>query len=90
MEDSPLVSPNIKEYCAKFNIENILNEAVNEVLTKFPSDPFSLICGYLKKVRKIKINFIFLLYIVQSINIQNRKNRITPKTNVGINFSLSL
>lgn len=52
MEDSPLVSPNIKEYCAKFNIENILNEAINEVLTKFPTDPFSLLCGYLKKVRK--------------------------------------
>ena len=51
MEDSPLVSPNIKEYCAKFNIENILNDAINEVLTKFPTDPFSLLCSYLKKVR---------------------------------------
>ena len=52
MEDSPLVSPNIKEYCAKFNIEIIINEAINEVLTKFPTDPYSLLCSYLKKVRK--------------------------------------
>ena len=52
MEDSPLVSPNIKEYCAKFNLENILNEAINEILTKFPTDPFSLLCSYLKNVRK--------------------------------------
>lgn len=50
MEDSPLVSPAIKEYCAKFNIEKILNDTINEVLSKFPSDPYSLICSYLKKV----------------------------------------
>ena len=52
MEDSPLVSPNINEYCAKFNIDNILNEAINEVLTKFPTDPYSLLCSCLKQVRK--------------------------------------
>jgi len=51
MEDSPLVSPIIKEYCAKYNIENILNDAINEVLIKCPTDPFSLLCGFLKKVR---------------------------------------
>ena len=36
MQDSHLISPNIKEYCAKFNIENILNDAINEILTKYP------------------------------------------------------
>ncbi len=51
MEDSPLVSPIIKEYCAKFNIENVLNSAINEVMTKLPSDPYSLLCNYLKKVK---------------------------------------
>jgi hypothetical protein len=56
MEDSPLVSPIIKEYCAKFNIENILNSAINEVMNKMPSDPYSLLCNFLKKV---KINFYF-------------------------------
>ena len=50
MDDSPLVPPIIKEYCAKFNIENILNEAINEVMTKMPSDPYSLLCSVLKKV----------------------------------------
>lgn len=50
MEDSPLVSPNIKEYCAKFDIEKILNNVINEILTKFPSDPYSLICSSLKNV----------------------------------------
>ena len=51
MEDSPLVSPIIKEYCAKFNIENILNSAINEVMNKMPSDPYSLLCNFLKKVK---------------------------------------
>jgi hypothetical protein len=51
MEDSPIVSPIIKEYCAKFNIENVLNSAINEVMTKLPSDPYSLLCNYLKKVK---------------------------------------
>jgi hypothetical protein len=50
MEDSPLVSPIIKEYCAKFEIENVLNSAINEVMLKMPPDPFSLFCTILKKV----------------------------------------
>lgn len=62
MEDSPLVSPNIKDYCAKFNLENILNDAINETLTTLPSDPFSLICSYLKKVTKI------IFYIIKHLN----------------------
>ena len=49
MEDSPLVSPIIKEYCAKFSIEKILNSAINEVMTKLPSDPYSLLSTFLKK-----------------------------------------
>ena len=49
MEDSPLVSPIIKEYCAKFSIEKILNSAINEVLTQLPSDPYSLLSTFLKK-----------------------------------------
>ena len=56
MEDSPLVSPIIKEYCAKFNIEDILNEAINEVMNTMPSDPYSFLCNALKKVISKKIN----------------------------------
>ena len=55
MEDSPLVSPIIKEYCAKFNIENVLNSAINEVMLKMPPDPFSLFCNILKKVIQYKL-----------------------------------
>ena len=66
MEDSPLVSPIIKEYCAKFNIENILNSAINEVMTKMPSDPYSLICNFLKKVKNI-IN-IYNIYKNSTVN----------------------
>ena len=50
MDDSPLVSPIIKEYCAKFDVENVLNSAINEVMQKLPPDPFSLFCTILKKV----------------------------------------
>ena len=49
MEDSPLVSPIIKEYCAKFNIEKVMNSAINEIMSKMPSDPYSLLCTFLKK-----------------------------------------
>ena len=49
MEDSPLVSPIIKEYCAKFNIEKVMNSAINEIMLKMPSDPYSLLCTFLKK-----------------------------------------
>ncbi len=49
MDDSPLISPIIKEYCAKFDVENILNSAINEVILKRPSDPYSLFCNILKK-----------------------------------------
>ena len=49
MDDSPLISPIIKEYCAKFDVENILNSAINEVMLKRPSDPYSLFCNILKK-----------------------------------------
>ena len=49
MEDSPLVSPIIKEYCAKFNIEKIMNSAINEIMTKMPSDPYSFLFTFLKK-----------------------------------------
>ena len=45
MEDSPLISPIIKEYCAKFDIENIMNSAINEVMLKMPSDPYSFFCN---------------------------------------------
>ena len=55
MEDSSLVSPIIKEYCAKFNIENVLNSAINEVMLKMPPDPFSLFCNILKKVIQYKL-----------------------------------
>ena len=62
MEDSPLVSPIIKEYCAKFNIENILNAEINEVMTTMPSDPYSLLCNFLKKViLLIKLIIILIL-----------------------------
>ena len=54
MEDSPLVSPIIKEYVAKFNIENVLNSAINELMLKMPSDPFSFFCNILKKVIQYK------------------------------------
>lgn len=67
MEDSHLISPNIKEYCAKFNIENILNDAINEILTKYPQDPYSLLYNHFKKVRSynkiIIINSIVNQYI---------------------------
>ena len=49
MEDSPLVSPVIKEYCVKFNIEKIMNSAINEIMTKMPSDPYSYLFTFLKK-----------------------------------------
>ena len=63
MDDSPLISPIIKEYCAKFDVENILNSAINEVMLKRPSDPYSLFCNILKKHSQIifKIEKIELL-----------------------------
>lgn len=50
MDDSPLVSPLIKEYCTQHNIEEILNNTIQSVLTTLPSDPYSLMCSLLKEV----------------------------------------
>lgn len=53
MEDSPLISPKVKEYCIKYNIESTLNEALNEALTTLPQDPYSFLCGKFKEVSNI-------------------------------------
>ena len=49
MEDSPLISPFIKEYCGKFNMESVLNDIINEAMLSLPSDPFSFLCGKFKE-----------------------------------------
>ena len=54
MEDSPLISPHVKEYCCKFNLESVINQALNDALKTFPKDPISFLCGKFKQVKSIK------------------------------------
>ena len=55
MDDSPLISPSIKEYASKHKIESVLNDMIQQVLTRLPSDPYSLMCSIIKDV---KLNYI--------------------------------
>lgn len=60
MEDSYLISKEIKDYCAKHDIENLLNKTINTLLTTLPPDPFSSICQFLKEVNQNSLTFLFL------------------------------
>lgn len=55
MDDSPLISPSIKEYASKHKIESVLNDMIQQVLTQLPPDPYSLMCSIIKDV---KLNYI--------------------------------
>lgn len=61
MDDSPLVSPMIKDYCTKYNVEEILNNTIQSVLTNLPSDPYSLMCSLLKEVMIIFSNQLYYI-----------------------------
>jgi hypothetical protein len=51
MEDNMIVTPAVKEYISKFNIETVLNKMVNDILIKLPDDPFSEMCTIINEVR---------------------------------------
>jgi hypothetical protein len=59
MDDSPLVSQEIKDYCKKNKIEETLEKAIQLILTVKPTDPFAMMCSILKEV----IIFMILLYL---------------------------
>ena len=50
MDESPLVAPEIKDYCKKHKIDDTLNKTIQIILSSLPADPFSVICGLLKEV----------------------------------------
>ena len=50
MDDSPLISPIIKEYTSKHKIEAILNDMNQKVLPELPADPYSLMCSLIQEV----------------------------------------
>ena len=50
MDDSPLVSQEIKDYCKKNKIEETLEKAIQLILTVKPTDPFAMLCSILKEV----------------------------------------
>lgn len=50
MDESPLVSKEIKDYCKNNKIEDVLNQTMQVVLTSLPADPFSVMCALLKEV----------------------------------------
>ena len=54
MDDSPLISPTIKEYASKHKIEGVLNDMIQKVLTQLPADPYSLMCSLIQQVINIK------------------------------------
>ena len=53
MDDSPLISPIIKEYTSKHKFEAILNDMIQKVLTELPADPYSLMCSLIQEVINI-------------------------------------
>ena len=53
MDDSPLISPIIKEYASKHKIEAVLNDMIQNVLTELPADPYSLMCSLIQEVINI-------------------------------------
>lgn len=59
MEDSPMISPTIKEYASKFKIEKVLNNMINEILTTLPEEPFSEMSTIIKEVKYINNNIKF-------------------------------
>jgi hypothetical protein len=59
MDDSPLVSQEIKDYCKKNKIEETLEKAIQLILTVKPTDPFAMLCSILKEVIII-FTFIFI------------------------------
>ena len=50
MDESPLVSKEIKDYCKNNKIEDVLNQTMQVVLTSLPADPFSVMSALLKEV----------------------------------------
>lgn len=48
MSDLEINNTDVKNYCLKFKIETVLNQAINEVLLSMPPDPFSGICSIIK------------------------------------------
>ena len=50
MDESPLVSKEIKDYCKNNKIEDVLNQTMQVVLTSLSADPFSVMCALLKEV----------------------------------------
>ncbi|MCQ2819883.1 MAG: hypothetical protein MJ252_21675 [archaeon] len=47
--NSDIKTEEVKEYLNNFELESVLNEAVNKVLLELPPDPFSAICSIAKK-----------------------------------------
>ena len=50
MDESPLVSKEIKDYCKNNKIEDVLNQTMQVLLTSLPAHPFSVMCTLLKEV----------------------------------------
>lgn len=50
MNESELVSPIIKEYISKFDLEEVLNEVINDVMIMMPEDPFASLSKLLNEV----------------------------------------
>jgi len=46
-----MISPTIKEYASKFQIEKVLNNMINEILTTLPEEPFSEMSAFVKEVK---------------------------------------
>ena len=74
MEDSPMISPTIKEYASKYKIEKVLNNMINDILTTLPEEPFSEMSSMIKEVKYKLYNFI-----ERKTNFFNKKNNFIKK-----------